>query len=197
MMTSVHRLQCFSFFLWFVWAVMQTMIGVDWNSHDYAVSRWHLYKELKQKVYGIEALPVICEQWNGSDFRRRVHQSEFVLFVEKMDNDDWTLLVVALGECFHQLLIGNYCCSDCTVASSPPRSNQHTQPSFPFSLSVLMVFLTQGNLNISLLEANHSCHMRIEGKGSLFAIINVISRISMLNRYRRIDTIGEGAYGVV
>lgn len=60
-----------------------------------------------------------------------------------------------------------------------------------------MVFLTQGNLNISLLEANHSCHMRIEGKGSLFAIINVISRISMLNRYRRIDTIGEGAYGVV
>ena len=47
-------------------------------------------------------------------------------YFEKMDNDDWTLLVVALGECFHQLLIGNYCCSDCTVASSPPRSNQHT-----------------------------------------------------------------------
>lgn len=39
--------------------------------------------------------------------------------------------------------------------------------------------------------------MRIEGKYTLFATLNVISRISMLNRYRRIDTIGEGAYGVV
>lgn len=28
-------------------------------------------------------------------------------------------------------------------------------------------------------------------------VLNVISQVSMLNRYRRIDTIGEGAYGVV
>ena len=197
MLNSVHRLQCFSFFLWFVWAVMQTLIGVDWNSHDYAVNRWHLYRELKQKVYGIEALPVICEQWNGSDFRRRVHQIEFVLFVEIMGNDEWTMLVVGVEVVFHHLLTGNQYCSDYTVTSSAPRSNRHTQQSLSFSMSVIIVFLTQGNPYVSLLEANHSCHMRIEGKGSLFAILNVISRISMLNRYRRIDTIGEGAYGVV
>lgn len=57
----VHRFQCFSFFFWLVWAIMQTLLGADWNSHDYAVSRWKLYKELKQKYYGVETLPIMEE----------------------------------------------------------------------------------------------------------------------------------------
>ena len=40
---------------------MQTLLGADWNSHDYAVSRWKLYKELKQKYYGVETLPIMME----------------------------------------------------------------------------------------------------------------------------------------
>ena len=36
---EVHRFQCFSFFFWFVWAVMQTRLGADWDCHGYALSR--------------------------------------------------------------------------------------------------------------------------------------------------------------
>ena len=58
---EVHRFQCFSFFFWFVWAVMQTRLGSDWDCHGYALSRWSLYKQLKKQYYGIEALPVVSE----------------------------------------------------------------------------------------------------------------------------------------
>lgn len=50
MQQLVHRFQCFSFFFWFVWAVMQTELGTDWDSKGYAMSRWHLYKELEETV---------------------------------------------------------------------------------------------------------------------------------------------------
>ncbi|KNB45764.1 choline ethanolamine kinase [Blastocystis sp. subtype 4] len=61
MQQLVHRFQCFSFFFWFVWAVMQTELGTDWDSKGYAMSRWHLYKELKKQYYGVEALPIVSE----------------------------------------------------------------------------------------------------------------------------------------
>ena len=61
MQEMVHRFQCFSFFFWFVWAVMQTELGADWDSKGYALSRWHLYMELKKQYYGVEALPIISE----------------------------------------------------------------------------------------------------------------------------------------
>ena len=58
---EVHRFQCFSFFFWFVGAVMQTRLGADWDCHGYALSRWTLYKQLKKQHYEVEALPVISE----------------------------------------------------------------------------------------------------------------------------------------
>ena len=61
MQQLVHRFQCISFFFWFFWAVMQTELGTDWDSKGYAMSRWHLYKELKKQYYGVEALPIVSE----------------------------------------------------------------------------------------------------------------------------------------
>lgn len=55
----VHHFQCFSFFFWFVWAVMQTQWGADWDSENYALSRWTLYKKLKKEYYGVEPLPIL------------------------------------------------------------------------------------------------------------------------------------------
>ena len=40
---------------------MQTELGTDWDSKGYAMSRWHLYKELKKQYYGVEALPIVSE----------------------------------------------------------------------------------------------------------------------------------------
>lgn len=56
---TVHRLQCFSFFLWFVWAVMQTFLKADWDCKGYALSRWELYKGLKHKYYGVDCPPIL------------------------------------------------------------------------------------------------------------------------------------------
>ncbi|KAK8823854.1 hypothetical protein WA538_001144 [Blastocystis sp. DL] len=61
MIQKVHRMQCFSFFFWFVWAIMQMELGADWDCKGYALSRWNLYKEQKKKYYGVESLPILCD----------------------------------------------------------------------------------------------------------------------------------------
>ena len=58
---TVHRFQCFAFFFWFVWAVMQTFLHADWDCKGYALSRWHQYKILKKKHYGMDCPSIICE----------------------------------------------------------------------------------------------------------------------------------------
>lgn len=40
---------------------MQAKLGADWDCRGYALSRWRLYKELKRRYYGVEALPIVSE----------------------------------------------------------------------------------------------------------------------------------------
>lgn len=61
MREQVHRFQCFSFFFWFVWAVMQTFLKADWDTKGYAVNRWHKYQELKKKYYGKDCPAILLD----------------------------------------------------------------------------------------------------------------------------------------